>query len=111
MNSTAKYFQTLAALEAAGEPFVCVTLVAARGSVPQEVGAKMLVTATTIAVGTIGGGRVEQAALKRARTLLREPPTSRCELIDWNLQRDIGMTCGGMVTFLFEVYSPNPRTV
>lgn len=105
MNSAAIFYQALANLEVAGEAFVCITLVAARGSVPQEVGAKMLVTPTSSTGGTIGGGRVEETAIQRARTLLREPRALRCELVDWNLQKDIGMTCGGMVTFLFEVFS------
>lgn len=107
MNSTAKIYQTLADLDLAGAPFVCVTLVAARGSVPQEIGAKMLVTTTDLVAGTVGGGRVEEAARQRAHTLLQEPQTSPCELIHWNLQKDIGMTCGGAVTFLFEVISPS----
>ena len=28
-------------------------------------------------------------------------------VVDWNLQRDIGMTCGGLVKLFFEVYNRN----
>ena len=45
-----------------GEAFVCVTLAGAKGSIPQEIGAKMLVTEAGRSCGTIGGGRVEEPA-------------------------------------------------
>jgi len=84
---------------------VVVTLVAARGSAPQEVGAKALVTATGLDCGTVGGGKLEAAALRHAATLLG---TGQVELVTWNLQTDIGMTCGGVVTLLFEPFGPAP---
>ena len=93
----------LARLEGGGQPFVCVTLIAARGSVPQEVGAKLLVSARGRESGTIGGGRIEEAAIARARSLLKAKKSPRCETVEWNLQRDVGMTCGGVVTLLFEI--------
>jgi xanthine dehydrogenase accessory factor len=111
MSQTTRIFQALGRLDEAGEAFVCVTLVAAKGSTPQEVGAKMLVTESGRACGTIGGGRVEEAALKRARDLLTTTPENPCELAEWNLQKDIGMTCGGVVTFLFEVFHPASWTI
>ncbi len=106
MSQTAKIFQAMRRFDEAGEAFVSVTLAAAKGSVPQETGAKMLVTENGRACGTIGGGRVEEAAIKRARALLVTKPEAPCELIEWNLQKDIGMTCGGVVTFFFEVFRP-----
>ena len=106
MNQTTKVLQAMGRLDEKGDAFVCVTLAEARGSVPQEPGAKMLVTAEGRFCGTIGGGRVEEAAIKRARELLSTRPKISCELIEWNLQRDIGMTCGGVVKFFFEVFRP-----
>lgn len=99
--------QTLANLSKRDEPFVCVTLVEAKGSVPQEVGAKLIATAAGRVCGTIGGGRLEEAALGRASELLRSTSSTPCSLAEWNLQRDIGMTCGGAVKLLFEVYRPS----
>ncbi len=84
--------------------FVCVTLVSARGSVPQEVGAKLLVTQKGNFMGTVGGGKVEAAATAQALRLLDSPDAPPCTLLEWNLQKDIGMTCGGVVGFLFEVF-------
>lgn len=94
-------------LDRAGAPFVCVTLIAAKGSVPQEIGSKMVVTETGRSNGTIGGGRVEEAAIRHAKELLTNKPETPCQTVEWNLQRDIGMTCGGMVTFLFERFHRN----
>ena len=106
MNQITKVLQVMGRLEETGDAFVCVTLADARGSVPQEPGAKMLVTGEGRACGTIGGGRVEEAAIKHARELLADSSEISCELIEWNLQRDIGMTCGGVVKFFFEVFRP-----
>jgi len=44
MNQTTKVLQAMRRLDETGDAFVCVTLAEARGSVPQEPGAKMLVT-------------------------------------------------------------------
>jgi xanthine dehydrogenase accessory factor len=85
-----------------GESFVMVTLTAHRGSAPQDPGAKMLVTTSGLYAGTVGGGKVEMAAIKKAAEILnastQQPPLS----LVWNLQTEIGMSCGGEVSFLFE---------
>ena len=59
-------YEQLVALENEGVPFVLVTLVDALGSTPQDAAAKMLVTAKGLHSGTVGGGKVEAAALKLA---------------------------------------------
>jgi xanthine dehydrogenase accessory factor len=82
------------------EPFVVVTIVEAHGSVPQDVGAKMVVTEAGLDYGTIGGGKVEAKALELAGNMLRES-TSHL-FVDWNLKADVGMTCGGSVKLYFE---------
>jgi xanthine dehydrogenase accessory factor len=101
------FVERLAELAAGGAPLVSVTLVEARGSAPADVGSKMLVTASGLEFGTVGGGRVEAQAIARAQALLRQPHASvpPVELVEWNLQRDVGMTCGGVVRLLFETYN------
>lgn len=101
------YIERLAELSAGGAPFVSVTLVDVLGSTPADVGSKMLVTAAGLDFGTVGGGRVEAKAIEEAERLLREPggSTSRPQLVEWNLQRDVGMTCGGVVRLFFELYN------
>lgn len=84
--------------------FVLVAVVSAKGHVPQEIGAKMLVTNSGIDFGTIGGGKVEARAIQLALELLQNS-NQRFHLVNWNLQTDLGMSCGGEMGILFEVYN------
>ena len=88
-----------------GTPFVTVTLLDIRGSAPQIVGAKAIVTAAGIESGTIGGGKIEATAIGQAQRLLSANDGTTNELVTWNLQTDIGMTCGGEVKLFFEVHN------
>jgi xanthine dehydrogenase accessory factor len=101
------FVERLAELSAGGLPFVCVTMVEAVGSTPQDAGSKMLVTAEGLATGTVGGGRVEHKAIEHARQMLAQPANQSppTELVEWNLKRDVGMTCGGTVKLFFETYN------
>ncbi len=101
------FVERLAELSHSGAPFVCVTMVDAQGSTPQEAGSKMLVTASELVSGTVGGGRVELKAIEHARHMLAQPvnQTPLTELVEWNLKRDVGMTCGGSVKLFFETYN------
>jgi xanthine dehydrogenase accessory factor len=114
------FVERLAELSASGVPFVCVTMVEAVGSTPQDTGSKMLVTAEGLVTGTVGGGKVEFKAIQFAQQMLRgdrvqdagcgendpspQHPASSI-LLDWNLKRDVGMTCGGSVKLFFETYN------
>lgn len=81
--------------------FVMVTMTGVRGSAPQDLGAKMIVTSEGLYFGTVGGGKIEMHSIKTAKEILAsqdlEPRT-----FTWNLQKDIGMSCGGEVTMVFE---------
>ena len=85
--------------------YVLITLVEASRSVPQEVGAKMLVTSGCVAApldGTIGGGRVEKESVIYAVELLKSS-SAKSELKHFHLSNDLEMACGGEVTLFFEV--------
>lgn len=99
--SQSELFQRCGELIDKGQAFVLVTLVEATGSTPQDQGAKMMVTSDGLAFGTVGGGRVEAKALDMARGMLDDGP--HCQLVDWNLKADVGMTCGGRVKLYFEL--------
>ncbi len=90
------------ALENAKTSFVLVTMTSVRGSAPQDPGAKMIVTKDGLYSGTVGGGKVEMAAINRAKEILSSNNYVEPEIKIWNLQKDIGMSCGGEATFLFE---------
>jgi xanthine dehydrogenase accessory factor len=103
------YVERLAELAASGQPFVSVTLIDAMGSTPQDAGSKMLITAAGLDMGTVGGGRVEAKAIQEAQAMLAQPVRAAGQastrLVEWNLQRDVGMTCGGAVKLFFESYN------
>ncbi len=99
------YVEKLAELSAAARPFASVTLVEAIGSTPQDTGTKMLVDDTGLVFGTVGGGRVENQAIQFAQKMLADGAAQTCQLVEWNLQRDVGMTCGGVVKLFFEAYN------
>ena len=101
------FYAQLAALEAAGAPFVLVVLAEAFGSTPQDTGAKMLVTPAGLLTGTVGGGRVEAKAIATAQEMLAETGAgqARPRFLSWTLKGDVGMTCGGAVKLYFE---PHP---
>ena len=104
MANSLPYIEALSELAATSRPFVSVTMVEATGSTPQDAGSKMLVDASGRVHGTVGGGKVEHHAIEFAKEMLNDADRSR-EIVDWNLQRDIGMTCGGLVKLFFEVYN------
>lgn len=79
---------------------VIVTLVNVLGSAPQEVGAKILVTKEGLRYGTVGGGKIEAFCIKHAIELLQSK--SAPEMGTYNLQTQIGMTCGGEVSVFFD---------
>ncbi len=82
--------------------FVSITLVDIRGSAPQIVGAKMIVSSDGLQAGTVGGGKIEAATIAHAQKLLTQDGCTS-DFVVWNLQSDIGMTCGGEVKLFFEV--------
>ncbi len=90
-------------LQRENTPFCCVTLVDFVGSAPANQGAKMLVTREGLRAGTVGGGKIEaRALLEAARMLDGGAPES--QFAQWNLQTDLGMTCGGVVRLFFEAF-------
>ena len=103
----------LAALTAAlarGETVAMVTIVAAHGSTPQRVGARMLVFPDGRLVGTIGGGCYENDAFWKAREALG---TRRSRLVHYELSDDLaeesGLICGGQMDVFIEPIEPAPH--
>lgn len=105
---SSSFFRRLASLLDSGTPAVLLTVIGARGSVPGKIGAKMFVTDAGHE-GTIGGGKVENAAIQEARALLGSDQP--CTRVSYDLNRDLGMTCGGSVDILLERLSLPARLV
>jgi xanthine dehydrogenase accessory factor len=93
------------------QPGVLVTVVTVRGHAPREAGAKMVVGERQY-WGTIGGGNLEETAVRRARELLaakaREPETDTASLTERAPARYGVQCCGGEVTVLYEPLRPVP---
>jgi len=93
-----------------GDMAALVTIVAAHGSTPQRVGAKMLVFPDGRTVGTIGGGCYENDAFWKARESLN---TRRARLVHYELSDDLaeesGLICGGQMDVFIEPIEPAPR--
>jgi xanthine dehydrogenase accessory factor len=101
----ATFFDALNELMAAETPLVTVTIVDTAGSVPQDRGAKMIVTRDGLHFGTVGGGKVETKAIAEAQAMLRGETGATSKFVQWNLAKDVGMTCGGIVKLYFESHS------
>jgi xanthine/CO dehydrogenase XdhC/CoxF family maturation factor len=92
-------YRTLADLTAGGTPVALATIVRVRGSVPREVGTKMIIHPLGQHVGTIGGG-------------LLPINTGEPQRLEVDLTEDISMeslgVCGGIMEVFVEPFSP-PR--
>jgi xanthine dehydrogenase accessory factor len=99
------FFDALNELMAAETPLVTVTVVDTMGSVPQDRGAKMIVTSEGLRFGTVGGGKVETKAIAEAQAMLRGGTAETTKFAQWNLNKDVGMTCGGIVKLFFESHN------
>lgn len=99
------YFEALNELLASKAPFVAVTVVDTMGSTPQDRGSKMLVTSDGRHSGTVGGGKIEARAIEEAKQLLADPNAPKTRFHQWSLEKDIGMTCGGIVRVYFEAFN------
>src|SRR4030095_9835394 len=103
-------FTALAEALERGEEVALVTIVGARGSTPQRVGAKMLVYADGRIVGTIGGGCYENDAFWKAREAITN---RRPQLVHYELSADFaqetGLICGGQMDVYIEPIEPSPE--
>jgi xanthine dehydrogenase accessory factor len=99
------FFEEQTNLLEQGTPFVAVTVVDTVGSTPQDRGAKMLVTDAGRVFGTVGGGKIEARAIADAQALLTEDAAPKTRFVQWSLEKDIGMTCGGIVRVYFEAFN------
>jgi xanthine dehydrogenase accessory factor len=102
-------YHALAEVRESRLPSVLATVVSSTGSAPQEAGAKLLVAVDGQVVGTVGGGAIEHKVLADARALLAGAERSR--LAEYNLSRDLGMCCGGVMCVFFERVQFPPRLV
>lgn len=94
-------------LTAAGEEGVLAVVVTASGSVPRDAGSWMLVSARGT-VGSVGGGALEKRVLDEVPAVLASGDP---KLLSFNLNKDLGMNCGGSVSVYLEPLLPAGRLI
>ncbi len=86
----------------AGESSVLVTVVKKEGSSPRGIGSKMLAGPDGWIAGSVGGGAVEYAALKKCADMVINGEAFYTEEYDLSDASGLGMICGGKITLLYE---------
>ena len=92
---------------AEGDTVAMATIIEVKGSVPREVGAKMIVHPLGQHVGTIGGGCGEADVIRAALDVIQ---TGEPQVVHVDLTEDISMqslgVCGGIMNVFVERWSP-----
>lgn len=91
-------------LNSAGTPIALATIVSVKGSVPREVGTKMLVHPLGLHEGTVGGGCGEADVIRAGLDVIQDgkPRTVRVDLTEEISMRSLGV-CGGIMDVFVEL--------
>lgn len=108
MNSVKSIYKSLEELLIAGETVAVATVVSVRGSVPREVGAKMIVHPEGRHLGTVGGGCGEHEVILAGLDVVRtgEPQMVRVDLTEEVSMDSLGL-CGGIMDVFVERWTPD----
>lgn len=113
MSSSREILEPLLPYLKGDKPVALVTIVGSSGSIPNAVGAKMVVDADgTRLAGTVGGGEIELEAQRLGAEAIA---SGKSKMGSYHLTEKhahgIGMMCGGTVHLYMEVYAPSTRLV
>lgn len=103
----ADIYEAVLQLRKRGETGVLVTVVDREGSAPTDIGSKMLVFPSGETIGTVGGGMLENEAVKNARDVMQEGKSllQKYSLGEKESSEDsvkLKMMCGGNITLFYE---------
>ena len=101
MDSAKALYQQLADFVSEDTPVAVATIVRVRGSVPREVGTKMIIHPTGRHVGTVGGGCGEADVIRAGLDVI---DTSRPQVVQVDLTEDISMQSLGVCGGIMDVY-------
>src|SRR5262245_22013917 len=88
-----------------GARVALATVLKRKGSAPSTPGQKLALLAADEAIGTVGGGAVEQRVLQAMLTAI-SGALSEPQVLHYDLGVKLGMGCGGSVEILVEVLEP-----
>jgi xanthine dehydrogenase accessory factor len=104
--------QTVCGLQNDGEDLVLATVLSKSGSAPCLAGAKMVVRANGISIGTVGGGVLEAAAQKKGAQVFK---SRVAEVLSFDLSGEdaasMQMICGGNVKLLVDYIPASPLNI
>jgi xanthine/CO dehydrogenase XdhC/CoxF family maturation factor len=96
-------YQQLKEYQDQGIPVAVATITEVRGSVPREVGAKMIIHPLGKHVGTVGGGCGEADVIRAGLDVIQD---GKPRNVDVDLTEEISMqslgVCGGVMTVFVE---------
>jgi xanthine dehydrogenase accessory factor len=107
MNSVKSIYRSLEEMLVAGETVAVATVVSVKGSVPREVGAKMIIHPEGRHLGTVGGGCGEHEVILAGLDVVR---TGEPQMVHVDLTEEISMDslglCGGIMNVFVERWTP-----
>ena len=101
MESAKGLYQQLAEFVREGTPVAVATIVDVRGSVPREVGTKMIIHPAARHVGTVGGGCGEADVIRTGLDVIDSGVPQRVEV---DLTEDVSMQSLGVCGGVMDVY-------
>ncbi len=112
MEVSRKVLRRAAELADAGQPFALCTVIAARGSVPGKVGAKMIVEKDGTPFGTVGGAGLEEKTKAFAREAIAKKKSSTHKFdLAYFRPGALDSLCGGSVEVLVEYMGAVPHVL
>lgn len=107
MDNAKTIYQTIKEITAV-IPVAVATIVEVRGSVPREVGTKMVIHPLGQHVGTVGGGCGEADVIKAGMNVIE---TGTPQIVEVDLTEDVSMqslgVCGGIMRVFVERWPQN----
>jgi xanthine/CO dehydrogenase XdhC/CoxF family maturation factor len=101
MDSTKGIYQKLAEFVREGTPVAVATIVRVRGSVPREVGTKMIIHPAGQHLGTVGGGCGEADVIRAGLDVI---DAGNPQTVEVDLTEDISMQSLGVCGGIMDVY-------
>ena len=104
------FYHRLNQMLSGGDTVAVATITDVRGSVPREVGAKMIVHPLGQHVGTVGGGCGEADVIRAGLDVIQsgQPITVQVDLTDEPTMQSLGV-CGGVMNVFVERWTPDDR--